>query len=67
MSDIAASIGSRQAGTPVSYFQVMSDDVFAQQARGIPSREAAMITRAERDADPVPCVGESQFLVTGTL
>ena len=26
-----------------------------------------MITRAERDADPVPCVGDSQFLVTGTL
>lgn len=68
MSDIAASVGPRPTGTLVSYFQVMSDDVFAQyQARGIPSREAAMITRAERDADPVPCVGESQFLVTGTL
>jgi hypothetical protein len=68
MSDIAVSFGPRQTGTLVSYFQVMSDDVFAQyQARGIPSRDAAIITRAERDADAVPCVGESPFLVTGTL
>jgi hypothetical protein len=46
----------------------MTDPVFAQyQARGVPTRTAAIITEAERDADPVPCVGEEQFTVTGTL
>jgi hypothetical protein len=68
MSDIAAGIGPRQTGTLVSYFQVMTDAVFAQyQSRGIPSREAAIITRLERDADAVPCSGESPFPVQGTL
>jgi hypothetical protein len=42
--------------------------VFAlYQARGITSRGAAIITEAERDADPVPCVGEQQFTVHGTI
>jgi len=68
MSDIAMSIGPTEGGTLISYFEAMTDAVFAQyQARGVPSREAAIITRAERDADPVPCVGEGQFTTQGTL
>lgn len=68
MSDIAMSIGPKEGGTLISYFDAMTDAVFAQyQARGVPSRQAAIITEAERDADPVPCVGESQFTVHGTL
>jgi len=68
MSDIAMSIGPKEGGTLISHFDAMTDAVFAQyQARGVPSREAAIITEAERDADPVPCVGEQQFTVHGTL
>jgi hypothetical protein len=68
LSDIATGIGPKVGGTLLSYFEVMTDAVFAEyQARGVPSREAAIITRVERDADPVPCVGEQQFTVQGTL
>jgi hypothetical protein len=68
MSDIGMSIGPKQGGTLISYFETMTDDVFAEyQARGVSSRSAAIITRAERDGDPVPCVGEQQFTRAGTL
>jgi hypothetical protein len=68
MSDIAMSIGPKEGGTLISYFETMTDGVFAQyQARGVASRQAAIITEAERNADPVPCVGEQQFTVHGTL
>jgi len=68
MSDIAMSIGPKEGGTLISYFDAMTDAVFAQyQARGVSSRQAAIITEAERDADPVPCVGEQGFTVHGTL
>lgn len=68
MSDIATGFGGKEQGMLVSYFETMSDSVFAQyQARGVLSREAAIITRAERDSDPVPCVGEQQFIVQGKL
>jgi hypothetical protein len=68
MSDIAMSIGPVEGGTLISYFDAMTDAVFAEyQARGVASREAAIITEAERDADPVPCVSEQQFTVHGTL
>jgi hypothetical protein len=67
-SDIAMSIGPKEGGTLISYFDAMTDAVFAEyQGRGVASREAAIITEAERDADPVPCVGEEQFTVHGTL
>jgi hypothetical protein len=46
----------------------MTDEVFAEyQARGIATRADAIISKEERDADPVPCVGENQFTVHGTL
>ena len=68
MSDIAASFGPEEGGTLVSYFERMTDAVFAEyQARGVPSREAAIIPEVERDADPVPCVDEQRFVVDGTL
>ena len=55
-------------GALLWYFETMTDAVFAAyQARGVASREAAIITQAERDADPVPCVGESQFQSQGTI
>ena len=62
------SIGPKEGGTLISYFDAMTDAVFAEyQTRGVPSRDAAIITKAERDADTVPCVGEEQFTVHGTL
>jgi len=58
----------KEGGDLISYFEVMTDEVFAlYQARGVASREAAIITKEERDADPVPCVGEEQFTVHGTI
>jgi hypothetical protein len=67
-SDIAVSIGPKEGGRLISYFDAMTDAVFqAYQARGVASRSSFIITKAERDADPVPCVGESQFTVFGTL
>lgn len=66
--DIAVDIGSKEEGTLLSYFDTMTDEVFAEyQARGVATREAAIISKEERDADPVPCVGEQQFTVHGTL
>ncbi len=67
-SDIATSIGGKEVGTLLSYFDVMTDSVFAEyQARGVSTRQDAIITKQERDADPVPCTGEDQFTVHGTL
>lgn len=40
----------------VSYFQVMPDSIFAAyQARGLKSRDEVIISRAYRDAHPIPC------------
>ena len=67
-SDIAISFGGKEDGILISYFDVITDDVFAQfQERGLMNREDAIITAAERDADPVPCEGELQFDVHGTI
>jgi hypothetical protein len=67
-SDIAVSIGGKEDGTLLSYFDVMTDAVFAEyQARGVAARQDMIITKEERDADPVPCTGEEQFTVQGTL
>jgi len=67
-SDIAVSIGPKEGGRLISYFDAMADAVFqAYQSRGVASKPAMIITKAERDADPVPCVGESQFTVFGTI
>ena len=67
-SDIAVSIGPKEGGRLISYFDAMTDAVFqAYQARGVASRPAMIITKAERDADPVSCVGEAGFTVSGTI
>jgi hypothetical protein len=60
MSDIAVDVATPRGRKLVSWFQVMSDSVFqAYAARGVTSREAAIITQAERDADPLRCNGET--------
>lgn len=67
MTDVAVRVDSTQGMRLVSYFEAMSDDVFeAYRSRGIASREAMIIGRAERDANPLTCDGET-FTSRGTL
>ena len=55
-SDIAV----REDEQYLSYFDVMDDTVFAAyQARGVTSREQMIISKEERDADPLSCSGET--------
>lgn len=69
MSDISVRLElPSKAFRLVSYFDVMSDATFAAyQARGVASRQAAIITKAERDADPITCTGESPFPSPGRI
>ncbi|HIF65612.1 MAG TPA: hypothetical protein EYQ34_03295 [Acidimicrobiia bacterium] len=57
-------------GEYISFFDVMSDEVFAEyQARGISSRSQMSITKEARDASPIPCdLSDGQggkFIATG--
>ena len=66
-SDIAGGIVTPDGYMLVSYFDVMTDDVFRDhEARGASSRSDSVITAAERDADPLMCEGE-EFSISGTL
>lgn len=68
MSDIAviANDPTRQ-GRMVSYFDVLKDDAFAAfTARGVAGRSDFIISRAERDAHPLTCMGD-QFQGTDSL
>ena len=50
----------------VSYFETMTDSLFAtMQARGVTSRSDFVITKEERDADPLTCNG-LDFLTFGS-
>ncbi len=66
MSDIAVGVNTPRGFKLVSWFQIMTEAVFQTYlARGVASRESAIITRAERDADPLTCSGET-FVSTGS-
>jgi len=59
MTDIAVQTGGFGNRQFISYFSVMSDQLFAKyQNRGLDSRNDVIISRAERDADPLQCAGE---------
>jgi hypothetical protein len=54
----------------ISFFDVMSDDVFSEyQARGIIDRDQMSITQEQRDANPIACTLEDgkggKFVATG--
>jgi hypothetical protein len=67
MSDIAVWVQTPAGRKLLSWFDVMTDGLFqAYAARGITSRQSAVITRAERDADPLTCSGET-FTSLGTI
>lgn len=51
----------------LSYFKVISSDIYnLYKQRGLFSREAAIISKADRDADPLTCQGE-EIINTGNL
>lgn len=67
MSDIAILIDTPGGRRLVSYFDAMTDDVFAAyHARGAVARGAFVIPASERDASPLSCSGEA-FLDAGNL
>jgi hypothetical protein len=66
-SDIAIRLRTANGYRLVSYFDAMTDSVFAGYAAlGVPSRAALVISRAEREASPLECAGEA-FLGPGAL
>ena len=59
-SDIAVVIWSRQGHKYVSFFETLTDSLFAYyQQRGIATRDELIINKAERDAFPLNCYGEN--------
>jgi hypothetical protein len=66
-SDIAVGVSMPTGWRLVSYFEVMTDSVFATyQARGINSRTDAIISEELRDTDPLTCNG-GRFASPGNL
>ncbi len=61
-------ISVRRNGTAlVSYFDLVTEAVFAEyRARGVPCRSSLIISREERDGDPLSCSGGS-FTNSGTI
>jgi len=67
MSDIAVGVNTPNGWKLVSFFDVMADSVFQDyQARGLTSRNDAIISKEARDADPLTCDGE-EFTAGGNL
>ena len=66
-ADVAFGVSTPTGHRLISFFEVMTDAVFEVYAgRGIESRQATIITQAERDADPLTCEGE-EFAGPGNL
>lgn len=62
-TDIAITRGSKWSEELVSYFEVMPDSIFAKyEERGLKERGQLIISREERDKNPLQCSGE-QFAV----
>jgi hypothetical protein len=67
MSDVAVSVNDVSGYRLVSWFDAITDPVFEfYRARGLQARSDAIITRAERDQQPLTCSGEA-FANKGTL
>lgn len=68
LADTAVGVNTPSGYKLVSFFDVMTNDVFKNyQARGLNSRNDAIISKAERDADPIACQGEEEFADGGNL
>ena len=67
MSDIAVEVNTPKGRRLISYLDVLTDALFqSYQARGLTSRNTAIITKEARDAEPLTCSGEV-FVTRGTL
>jgi hypothetical protein len=67
MSDIAVGVNTPTGWKLLSYFDVITDDLFATyQSRGLATRTDAVIPQEDRDAAPLACSGE-EFADPGTL
>lgn len=67
MSDVAVELATPLGLRLVSYFDAMSDSVFAAyQSRGVASPNAPVISASERNAQPLTCDGEA-FLDAGSI
>lgn len=66
-SDIAVEVNTPEGFKLISFFGVMTDDLFQlYQNRGVVNRAEMLITKEDRDADPLNCDGET-FGTEGTL
>ncbi len=67
MSDIAVYVNTPSGPKLISYFDVITDSLFQDyQARGLSSRQDAVISREARDADPLSCY-QGDFADTGNI
>ncbi len=69
MSDVAVEVHDAGGGRRLrSYFDLVSDEVFARyRARGVPDRDAMIVSAADRDADPLGCSPDGAFTAAGHL
>jgi hypothetical protein len=67
MSDIAVGVNTPRGWKLISYFDTLSDMVFQNYLnRGIVNRGQLIISREQRDSDPLTCAGDT-FTNTGNL
>ena len=67
ISDTAVGVITPSGYKLVSYFEVITDSLFqSYQACGLSARDDVIISKEERDADPLTCVGEI-FTDSGNL
>lgn len=67
VSDFAVGVHTPNGYKLLSYFDVMTNSIFQDyQERGVVSRDEAIISKKERDADPLTCDGE-EFVDSGNL
>ena len=60
MSDIAVGVSTPGGYKLVSWFETMTDELFASYAaRGVAARSSAIITKADRDNNRLTCDGEA--------
>jgi hypothetical protein len=65
-TDMEVDVNTTNGWRLVSYFDVMTDSLFSEyQARGVASRSDLIISKEQRDADPLTCDGQA-FLTFGT-
>jgi len=68
IADTVVGVNTPSGYRLISYFDVMTDALFLEyQARGMSSRDEAIITKEARDADPLPCEEGEHFEDSGSL